>query len=104
VEKTTYQGALCSVLLTKYYFRDQMKNTKMGRACSTYGESRGACRVLVGKPEVRRPLSRPNRRWEDNIKMDRQEVCFSHGLVRSSSGQVTGSCKCGDELAGFIKL
>jgi len=31
-------------------------------------------RVLVGKPEVKRPLGRPRRRWEDNIKMDIQEV------------------------------
>jgi hypothetical protein len=34
------------------------------------GERRGAYRVLVGKPEGRRPLGRPRRRWEDNIKMD----------------------------------
>jgi hypothetical protein len=34
------------------------------------GERRGAYRVLVGKPEGRRPLERPRRRWEDNIKMD----------------------------------
>jgi hypothetical protein len=33
------------------------------------GERRGACRALVGKPEGRRPLERPRRRWEDNIKM-----------------------------------
>jgi hypothetical protein len=38
------------------------------------GERRGAYRALVGKPEVRRPLGRPRRRWEDNIKMDLQEV------------------------------
>jgi len=38
------------------------------------GESRGECRVLVGKPEGKRPLGRPRRRWEDNIKMDVQEV------------------------------
>jgi hypothetical protein len=38
------------------------------------GERRGAYRVLVGKPEGRRPLGRPRRRWEDNIKMDLQEV------------------------------
>jgi hypothetical protein len=31
-------------------------------------------RVLVGKPEVKRPLGKPRRRWEDNIRMDRQEV------------------------------
>jgi hypothetical protein len=38
------------------------------------GERRGAYRALVGKPEVRRPLGRPRRRWEDNIKMDLREV------------------------------
>jgi hypothetical protein len=38
------------------------------------GEGRGAYRILVGRPEGRRPLGRPRRRWEDNIKMDIQEV------------------------------
>ena len=38
------------------------------------GEGRGVHRVLVGKPEGKRPLGRPRRRWEDNIKTDLQEV------------------------------
>jgi hypothetical protein len=38
------------------------------------GEDRGVHIVLVGKPEGKRPLGRPRRRWEDNIKMDLQEV------------------------------
>jgi len=38
------------------------------------GEERGACRVLVGKPEGRRPLGRPRCRWVGNIRMDLQEV------------------------------
>jgi hypothetical protein len=38
------------------------------------GEERGAYRILVGRPEGRRPLGRPRRRWEDNIKMDLREV------------------------------
>jgi hypothetical protein len=38
------------------------------------GEGRGAYRVLVGRPEGRRPFGRPRRRWEDNIKMDLKEV------------------------------
>ena len=38
------------------------------------GEGRGVRRVLVGKPEGRRPMGRPRRGWEDNIKMDLQEV------------------------------
>jgi hypothetical protein len=46
----------------------------MGWACSTYGEKRGAYRILVRRPEGRRPLGRPRHRWEDNIKMDLQEV------------------------------
>jgi hypothetical protein len=38
------------------------------------GERRGAYRVLVGEPEGKRPLGRPRLRWEDNIKVDPQEV------------------------------
>ena len=38
------------------------------------GERRSVYRVLVGKPEGRRPLGRPRRRWKNNIKMDLQEV------------------------------
>jgi hypothetical protein len=37
-------------------------------------EGRGAYRVLVGKPEGKRPLGRPRRRWEDNIKMDFRQI------------------------------
>jgi hypothetical protein len=39
-----------------------------------HGEGRGIRRVLVGKPEVKKPLGRPKRRWEDNIKMDLTEI------------------------------
>ena len=38
------------------------------------GEERGLYKVLLGKPEGRRPLGRPRRRWADNIRMDLQEV------------------------------
>jgi len=38
------------------------------------GERRGVYRVLVGKPEGNKSLGRPRRRWEDNIKMDPQEI------------------------------
>ena len=43
------------------------------------GEDRGVHRVLVGKHEGKRPLGRPRRRWEDNIKMDLQEVGGDRG-------------------------
>jgi hypothetical protein len=43
------------------------------------GEERHVHRVLVGKPEGKRPLRRPRRRWEDNIRMDLQEVGGDRG-------------------------
>jgi len=54
----------------------------MGEACSAYGEGRCVCRILVGKPRGKRPMGRPRRRLEDNIKMDLQVVgCGGMGLV-----------------------
>jgi len=51
------------------------------------GERLGVYRVLVEKPEGRTPLGRPRRRWEDNIKMDLQEVgCGGYGVDRAGSG------------------
>ena len=69
------------------------------------GKIRGAYRVLVGKPEVRRPLGRPRSRWEINITMDLREVKLGHGLDRSGSGQgqAVGSCECGNETLVSIK-
>ena len=46
----------------------------MSGTYGAYGKRRGVYRVLVGKPEGKRPLGRPRRRWEDAIKMDLQEV------------------------------
>jgi hypothetical protein len=43
------------------------------------GEERGVHRVLVGKPEGKRSLGKPRRRWEDNIKIDLQEVGLGCG-------------------------
>jgi len=54
---------------------------------ASMGERRGVYRVLVGKPVGKRPLGRPRNRWEDNIKMDLQEVgCGVYGLDRAGSG------------------
>jgi hypothetical protein len=41
----------------------------MGRACAENGEKRNTYRLLVGKPEEKRPLGRPRRRWMNNIKI-----------------------------------
>jgi len=61
-----------TVQLAKYS-GDQIEKNEMGGACSTYG-GKGVFRVLVGKPEGKRPLGILRRRWKDNIKMDLQEV------------------------------
>jgi hypothetical protein len=45
----------------------------MGETCSTHGGDEEWYRILVGKPEGKRSLGRPRRRWEDNIKMDLRE-------------------------------
>jgi hypothetical protein len=42
----------------------------MGWVCSTHGEKMNAHRILVGKPEEKRPLGRPRCRWVDNVEMD----------------------------------
>jgi hypothetical protein len=49
----------------------------MERACSTNGEKMNAYRILVGKPEGKRPLGRPRRRWVYNIIMDFRELGWS---------------------------
>jgi hypothetical protein len=53
---------------------DKIEKNEMVEACSAYGEGRGLYRFLVGKPEEKRSMGRPRRRWENNIKMDLQEV------------------------------
>jgi hypothetical protein len=44
------------------------------------GEKRNACRIMVGKPEGKRPLGRPRRRWEDNNEIDLREIGWT-GLI-----------------------
>jgi hypothetical protein len=50
--------------------RDEIEKNELCRARGLYGEGRGVYRNLVGKLEVKRPLGRHIRRWEDNIKAD----------------------------------
>jgi len=55
---------------------DKIENNEMGGACSAYGLEERRIQDLVTKLEGKRPLGRPRRRWEVNIKMDLQEVGF----------------------------
>jgi hypothetical protein len=69
------------------------------------GEGRSVYRFLIGKLEVKRPLGKPRRRWEDNIKMDLQEVrCWvwtGSSWLRIGTG--AGTCESGNEPSGSIK-
>jgi hypothetical protein len=66
------------------------------------GEERKVYEVLVGKPEGKRPLGRPRRRWEDGIRMDLREtglgVWIGFDWLRTGTGG--GCCECGDEPSG----
>jgi hypothetical protein len=69
------------------------------------GESRGAYRVLVGKPEGRRPLGRPRRRWKD-IKMHLQEVGWGSMdwiNLAQDRNRWQGSCECADKPSVSLK-
>jgi hypothetical protein len=46
------------------------------------GEGRGVYRVFVWRPECKRPLGRPRRRWEDNIKLDLREIQLTQDRVK----------------------
>ena len=64
---------ICTAL-TQYCSGDKIQQNEMGGACSVYGGEDRCIQGLVGKPEGKRPLERHKCRWEDNIKMDIQEV------------------------------
>ena len=59
---------------TQYCAGDKIEKNEMGWACGAYGWGEWVYRMLVGKPEGRRPLGRHRRRWVDNIRIDLQEV------------------------------
>jgi hypothetical protein len=75
----------------------------MGGACDTNGEKRNAYRLLVGKPEGRRPLGRPRRMWFDNIRMDPVEVGWGDMDWIVLAQDRDSSCEFGIEASGSIK-
>jgi hypothetical protein len=83
----------------------QVKSRRMRWAehVARMGEERKMYKVLVGKPEGKRPLGRPRRRWEDGIRMDLKEIglgrCGLDSTV-SEQGPEAGCCECGDEPSG----
>jgi len=65
-------------------------------------EGRGLYRILVGKPEGKRPLGRPRRRWEDNIKINLQEVVGYLGVRIGSNWLRIRHCVTNRQFAGLI--
>jgi hypothetical protein len=55
---------------------DQIKEDDIGGACNTHGKNEKYINILVGKPDGKRPLGRPKRRWEDNIWVDLGEMSW----------------------------
>ena len=74
MEKIAQLGAYGSLLPTQYCVGGKIEKNVVRGHVGRMEEGRGVHRVLEGKPEGKRPLGRPRRRWEDNIKMDLQEV------------------------------
>jgi hypothetical protein len=72
--KETKNFAIRIKILFSYECSSKARRMKWAGHGSRRGEKRNAYRLLVGKPEGRRPLGRPRRRWLDNIRMDLVEV------------------------------
>jgi hypothetical protein len=90
----------------------QVKSRQMRWAghVACMGEERKVYKVLVGKPEGKRPLGRPRHRWEEGIRMDLREIGLGGGggcgLDSTGSGQepVAGCGECGDEPSGSCAM
>ena len=65
---------LCSLLIVHIVRVIKSRRMRWAGHVTRMEEGRGVHKVLVGKPEGKRPLGRPGRRWEDNIKMELEEV------------------------------
>jgi len=81
-----------NVLFTKYYSGDQIEMRWAGHVARIRNRRSAYYRVMVGKSEGRRPIGRPRCIWEDNIKMDRQEMGWGAwtGLIRLRIGTGCG--------------
>jgi hypothetical protein len=68
------------------------------------GEIINAYKILVGKPGGKRPLGRPNRRWEDNIEVNVREMGLENWIhLAQDRDRWRGSCEHGNEPSGSIK-
>jgi hypothetical protein len=75
-----------AVSLTQNCLGNKIEKNELSGHVARMGERRGVYIVSVGKPEGKRSLGRPMRRWEDNIKKDLQDLGWGLGLNRAGSG------------------
>jgi hypothetical protein len=77
----------------------------MGRACITHWEKRNAYRILMGKPEGKRPLVRPRHKYEDNIKIELRGIGWGvmDWIHLAQDRDRWRSCEHGNEPSGSIK-
>jgi hypothetical protein len=70
--------------LAFFVHNDQVKEDEMGRACSTTGVKRYVYRILVRKPEGKRPIGRPRRRWVESkkVKISLLQAVEAHRVAR----------------------
>jgi hypothetical protein len=78
------------------------RRMRWGGHVERMGEDRGVYRVLVGKPEGKRPLGRPRHRWEGNITMELQEVGGGRGDWMKLAQDRMGTCGYGEGLSDSI--
>jgi hypothetical protein len=90
------------ICISPYCLGEQVKKNEIGGECSKYGERGGVYRVLVGKPEGKRPLGRSRLTLEDNIEMDLLEVGRG-GMDWIELAEDRDRCEYGNEPSGSIK-
>jgi hypothetical protein len=82
----------------------QVKSRRMRWAvyAARVGEKRNLYKVMVGKPEGKRPLGRPRCRWEDGLETFLGRLAWGCGFESTGSGYgpIAGCCECGDEPSG----
>jgi hypothetical protein len=90
------------LLDTPYFLRftaycDQIKEDEMGEAHGTHGRMRDAYKILVGKPEGKRPRGRSKRRWEGSIRMDLTEIEI-YGTAAPKASELSSALDGGEWL------
>ena len=98
---------LCSAVCSPNIVRViELRRMRWAGHVARMGEESGVYRVLVGKPEGRRPMGRPRRRRVDNIRTDLQEVGCGYmdwiGLAQDTD-RLADDCECGNEPSGSVK-